>query len=192
MVPRAPLELPLHQEIECELGCGNGLFLVQLAQQFPSHFFVGIDIRDEFMEDGRKQVAALHLTNLRFEKANLIIDHPQLFPANSVHRFFINFPDPWFKERQHNRRWLTIESATSLVRALRSDGMIFFQSDVWSNSLEALYLLELQPALKNTEGEWTFLRRNPLPAQTTREQHCLEDGKAIWRMQFQKLTNPLV
>ena len=44
------------------------------------------------------------LDNVRCVFANMSVDMPRLFAPASVRRFFLNFPDPWFKSRQHKRR----------------------------------------------------------------------------------------
>jgi tRNA (guanine-N7-)-methyltransferase len=133
-------------------------------------------------------VSSLELDNIELELSNLIVDLDQLFPPGRVHRFYINFPDPWFKERQHNRRWLSEETVPHLVAALEPGGEIFFQSDVWSLSLEALALLEAVEGVENTCGAWTFLRKNPYPVSSSRELVCQQSGREIWRLLFSRLS----
>jgi tRNA (guanine-N7-)-methyltransferase len=185
LVPReGPLELPRGPRLEVELGCGDARFLIELAREEPDRLFVGLDIRDEFLEFGRREIERLGLDNVQLHLCNLIVDLDRLFEVGRVSRFYINFPDPWFKARQHNRRWLDDEAVEHLVTALEERGEIFFQSDVWDLSLEALSALEASEALHNAAGEWTFTRDNPYGVRSSREVACEEASAPIWRLRF--------
>jgi len=188
LVPRAePVALPSRpRPVEVELGCGDGRFLIRRAVALPDTFFVGLDIRAEFMAVGRAEAGALGLRNLRLEESNLIVDADRLFPPRRVRRFWVNFPDPWFKRRHRARRWLAPKTLAALCHALAPRGEVIYQSDVWDLALEALGLLEAEQRLENMAGPWTFLRHPPVPQQTSRERACLEAGLRIWRMRFRR------
>jgi tRNA (guanine-N7-)-methyltransferase len=182
----APLPIPDGPELEVELGCGDASFLIGLAEREPDRLFVGLDIRREFLSEGRAAVSTRGLENIQLHTSNLQVDAPHLFFAGRVRRFYINFPDPWFKRRHHNRRWLGPETLAHLIAALASRGEIFFQSDVWDVALEALALFEASASLENLCGSWTFLRVNPFGVQTSRERACLDEGRTIWRLHYAK------
>lgn len=185
LAPRSgPLAIPDGPEVEVELGCGDAAFLVERAQAYPDRLFYGIDIRDKFLAPARQAVLELGLENLELCVSNLIVDADRLFLPGRLLRIHINFPDPWFKRRQHNRRWLSPESVHHLALALAPRGEIFFQSDFFPLALEALSLLESCPLLENTVGEWSFLRESPFDERSGREQICLAEGIRIWRMLF--------
>lgn len=187
LVPRtAPLPVAGDRPLEVELGCADALFLLDRAQHLPDGIFIGLDIRDRFLDDARADLRRRRLLNVALHVSNLIVDLPQLFPAGRVQRFHINFPDPWFKRRHHNRRWLSSEAVPPLCAALAAGGEIFFQSDVWDNALEALALFESTPLLENTAGEWSFLRGSPFVERSQRELSCLAEGLRIWRLLFRR------
>jgi tRNA (guanine-N7-)-methyltransferase len=191
LVPRQePLDLPDGPAVEVDLGCGDARFLIERARSHPDRLFVGLDIREEFLQYGLEEVARLELDNVQLCTSNLIVDLEQMFDDGRVHRFHINFPDPWFKARQHNRRWLDEQSLDHLVRSLEEGGELFFQSDVWSLTIEALSLLEANPGLYNACGEWTFLRESPFEERSSRELACLEAKMQIWRLLFVREVEP--
>ena len=45
-----PLALPTGKRVEVELGCGDAHFLLQRAGQHPERHFIGLDIREEFLD----------------------------------------------------------------------------------------------------------------------------------------------
>lgn len=191
LVPREELlDLPSGPTVEVELGCGDAQFLIELARRYPDRLFVGLDIRPEFFQPGQEAIDRHGLDNCQLHYANLIVDGDTLFEPGRIFRFHINFPDPWFKSRQHNRRWLTEQTLEALVRALEEGGEIFFQSDVWSITLETLSLLEGHALLFNACGEWTFLKKNPFGIQSSRELACQREGREIWRLLFVREPDP--
>ena len=187
LTPRdGPLALPDGPAVEVELGCGDAQFLLELARTRPDALFVGIDIRTLFVAEAERARQLLDVHNLQLLVGNLLVDSDRLFLPGRVRRFYVNFPDPWFKRRHHNRRWLTRDSLAHLVTALEVSGELFFQSDVWDNALEALALFESSPQLQNMAGEWSFLRESPFAERSARELACLEAGRSIWRLLFRR------
>jgi tRNA (guanine-N7-)-methyltransferase len=181
-----PLALPDGPSVEVELGCGDAQFLLELARARPDARFVGVDIRAPFIAEADQARQLLDLRNVQLLVGNLLVDSDRLFLPGRVRRFYVNFPDPWFKRRHHNRRWLTRDSLAHLVTALETTGELFFQSDVWELALDALALFEENELLENVCGPWTFLRANPFGARTAREDACLGESRPIWRLLYAK------
>jgi len=187
LVPRAePLALP-PGEVEVELGCADALFLFERARVRPAATLVGVEIREKLVKQVNRLAAEQGLTRLSAVFANMNVELPFLFPDRSLDRVFINFPDPWFKRRHHNRRVVDPELIESLHRKLRPGGELFFQSDVFDLALDALATLEEADRLfANTAGPWSFLRDNPYGARSLREVRCQERGVRIWRMLYRR------
>ncbi len=179
----ASLQLP-PGPVDVELGCADAQFLFQLAAADRHTQYVGIEIREAWVDDVNERAAAAGLSNLHAVFAHINIDLPLLFAHHPVRRFFINFPDPWFKRRQHNRRIVTPELAADLSRLLAPDGELFFQSDVFDLALDAMAVLESEPRLRNSRAEWSFLPGNPYGAQSLREERVLAQGLPVWRMRY--------
>ncbi len=80
---------PLH----IDLGCGDGSFLCEMAQQFPKRNFLGIERLTKRVEKvGRK---AEKIENVRVLRADTLFAVRYLLPKNSVETFYLLFPDPW-------------------------------------------------------------------------------------------------
>ncbi|PKN45033.1 MAG: hypothetical protein CVU59_10155 [Deltaproteobacteria bacterium HGW-Deltaproteobacteria-17] len=179
-------ERPIH----VELGCAEGEFLFRFAAVHPEYQVIGVEIRKDLVSDIRKAALRLNLTDrVQAVFANIPIHLGLLFPPGSVTRFYLNFPDPYFKREQHKRRVLTPEVVRSIHEALIPGGELFFQSDVFDTALDAMYITELHaPAGFESVGEpWTFLRDNPYAdSPTRRERFCTEEGIRIWRFCYRK------
>lgn len=51
-------------------------------------------------------------------------------PDNSIDKVFILFPDPWPKKKQNKKRIINDEFLNLLKQKLKSDGTLFFASDI--------------------------------------------------------------
>lgn len=181
------LELP-PGPIEVELGCADAQFLFQLAQENPDINYVGVEIRQPLVEDVNRRAQAAGLSRLRAVHAHINIDLPMLFSGHKVRRFYVNFPDPWFKRAQHKRRIVTPELVDTLLSLLEPQGEIFFQSDVFDLALDAMAVLESEPRIVNASprGEWSFFGENPFPARSLREDRVTAHGDPVWRVLYRR------
>ncbi len=170
--------------LDIEIGCADAQFLFELARRDPTTSYVGIEIRRPLVDDVNQRAAAEGLRHLTAIFAHANIDLPTLLGGHRVRRFFINFPDPYFKRAQHKRRLLTPELAAQLVALLADGGELFFQSDVWELALDAMAVLEITPGLRNVAGEWSFVRQSPYPARSLREDRVEARGLPVWRMLY--------
>ena len=130
---------PLHMEV----GMGKGKFLMTLASENPGINYVGIERSSRVLIRALQKMEKNPLPNLVF----LCMDASELeavFAEGEVARIYLNFSDPWPKER-HARRRLT--SGAFLARydhILEPDGRIEFKTD--NRALFDFAVSELGPA----------------------------------------------
>ncbi len=179
------------QALEVELGAAEAHFLIDRAAADPETLFVGVEIRRELVEAGNADCARRGLGNLRLVFANMSVDLPRLFAPASVRRFFLNFPDPWFKSRQHKRRVINPGLVAELARALQPGGELYVMTDIFALALDAMAALETSPDYESASGAWTFARHNPYGAKSRRERQCQQEGAPIWRLLYRRVGAPV-
>lgn len=172
--------------IELEIGCADAQFLFERAALDPSRSYVGLEIREDLValvnKRARVSGAPVHAV---FCQAQLHLS--DLFPAGTVDRIYINFPDPWFKRRHHDRRMVDAALAAGVAHVARSGAELFVQSDVWDIALDAMATFERDDRFINAAGDWTFWRAgNPYGVRSWREQNAEETGLAIWRILYNR------
>jgi tRNA (guanine-N7-)-methyltransferase len=172
--------------LEVELGCADARFLFERAPKHPDTDFIGVEIREPLVDEVNGRAQALGVPNLRAVFANITTELDVLFADDSLTRIYVNFPDPWFKERHRRRRLMNDELAAILARKLVPGGELLFQSDIWTLGIEALAALESASGLRNRVGEWRFLRENPYDAKSLREVRVEEHGVRVWRAWFER------
>jgi tRNA (guanine-N7-)-methyltransferase len=188
---RVRLELPADREIEVEIGCADAMFLFERAEQARREGVprteVGLEIREEFIDDVNERAAARGLdVRAFFSHAN--VDLPFYFAPGQVARFFVNFPDPCFKKKQQKRRVMAPELIHDIHVALAPGGELFFQSDIWDTALDAMDIIEGKDELfENQAGAWSFWKGgNPYGCRSRREKGCAEEGLPVWRILYRK------
>ena len=184
-VPR--IEAPPGGALEVELGAAEAHFLMDRARADRDTRFVGIEIRRELIEPTNAECARQGLHNVRCVFANISVDLPRLFGDASVRRFFLNFPDPWFKSRQHKRRVIGPPLIAELGRALAPGGELYVMSDIFALALDAMAALEASPHFESARGPWTFAADNPYGAMSRRERQCRDEGARVWRLLYRRV-----
>lgn len=186
-IPVERPELPAGVPVEVELGSAEAFFLMERAVEDPARAYVGVEIRREWTrwaneEAFRRGVAG----RVQCVFANISVDLPRLFSPGSVSRFFLNFPDPWFKAKQHKRRVVTPALFDELAALLAGGGEVFVATDIFELALEAMAALEASSAFASLQGPWSFLPQSPFTARSRRERQCEEEGTKIWRLGYRR------
>jgi len=87
--------------IYIEIGMGKGDFIIQNAQTYPNINFIGLEKYDSVLARAIQKVPE-GLTNLRFVRMDA--KNIEDFFDKEVERIYLNFSDPWPKDRHYKRR----------------------------------------------------------------------------------------
>ena len=117
-------ENPIHIEI----GMGKGRFLMDLAALNPTINYIGIERYTSVLLRAVQKIEENPLPNVRF----LCIDAatlPEIFASGEVNRIYLNFSDPWPKDRHARRRLTSSDFLARYHEILAADGRIEFKTD---------------------------------------------------------------
>lgn len=184
--------------LEVELGSAEGMFLIDRAPVVPEAHLIGVEIRREMVARANRLCREAGVTNVRNVFANMSVDLGRLFAPRSVRRFHVNFPDPWWKSRQHKRRVVGKDLIGDLAEALEPGGEVHVMTDIFDIALEAMASLESfegRPAAEdagpvaaarfvNARAPWSFHDTNPWGAVSRRERQCAREGVRVWRLLY--------
>lgn len=126
--------------IEIEVGMGKGRFIMEQAQRHPQINYLGIERYPSVLLRAIKKQEEWKLPNLYF----LCVDArtlPEIFAPEEVSRIYLNFSDPWPKDRHARRRLTSPEFMKVYDRILKKDGAVEFKTDnqgLFAYSLEAV------------------------------------------------------
>jgi tRNA (guanine-N7-)-methyltransferase len=176
--------------LEVELGSAEAWFLMDRAREAPQGRYVGVEIRHELVDKANEECAQAGLGQVTSVFANMSVDLPRLFAPERVQRFFLNFPDPWWKSKQHKRRVIGEPLFEALYPLLAPGGEVHVATDIFELALEAMAGLEVEVPQRRFEsvgGAWSFLRESPFAARSRREVQCEGEGVRIWRLAYRKI-----
>ena len=185
-IPVERLCLPAGRPIEVELGSAEAIFLMQRATHEPDGSYIGVELRRDMVEQANQICAVKGLKQVRSVFANISVDLPRLFAPASVRRFFINFPDPYFKSKQRKRRVVGVELIDQLADLLVPSGEVHVATDIFDIALDAIAALERETPRRfvSLVEPWSFLRTSRFAARSWRESHCEEADMRIWRLAY--------
>lgn len=116
------------QPLHIEIGMGKGKFIYTLAQQNPEINFIGIEKFDSAIVKALQKIIDEPLDNLFLLRADAV-DLKELLDTSSIERVYLNFSDPWPKDR-HAKRRLTYQKFLKLYQDLLvQNGEVHFKTD---------------------------------------------------------------
>lgn len=184
---------PKQQPICLELGCGKGGFLARTACDDPDTNYIGIDIKSEVLGSAKRCIETIYAQAGRAVDNLLLFSFdiariPLIFSETDViSRIYINFPNPWPKER-HKKRRLTHPRQLKNYRAfLPHLGEIHFKTDdrpLFEDTLE--YLSQCGYGIRVVSRDYHSDFPSSLIQTTEHEEMFMAQGLPIYYIEAQK------
>lgn len=136
-------ENPIHIEI----GMGKGQFIMKLAKEHPDINYIGIERYSSVLLRALQKMEVEPLPNIRFlcMDASIITE---VFDKEEVAKIYLNFSDPWPKERHAKRRLTSRQFFERYDKILAGNGVVEFKTD--NDDLFAFSMEEV------AEAGWTL------------------------------------
>ena len=136
-------ENPIHIGI----GMGKGQFIMQLAKEHPDINYIGIERYSSVLLRALQKMEIEPLPNIRFlcMDASIITE---VFDKEEVAKIYLNFSDPWPKERHAKRRLTSRQFFERYDKILAGNGVVEFKTD--NDDLFAFSMEEV------AEAGWTL------------------------------------
>lgn len=148
--------------IHIEVGMGKGRFITELARKHPEINYIGIErytsvllravekLQGREVTDGEiteDKVSAQSREDIPENLYFICMDAtelPEVFAPEEVARIYLNFSDPWPKDRHAKRRLPSRQFLARYDQILKKDGTIEFKTD--NRGLFDFALEEIEPA----------------------------------------------
>ena len=168
---------PLHVEI----GMGKGQFLFQQAELHPDISYIGIERYTSVLLRAVQKMDMNPLPNLHF----LCIDAAkitEIFAPEEIDRIYLNFSDPWPKDRHAKRRLTSPVYLERYDQVLSAHGDLQFKTDN-----QDLFTFSLKSV--NDSTKWNLIA-------STRDLHhdeVLNQGNVMteYEEKFSSMGNPI-
>ncbi len=132
-------DYPLHIEI----GMGKGKFIMGMAELHPDVNYIGIEKYSSVLLRAIQKMEEVELPNVKFIRMDAE-DLTKVFGRGEAGRIYLNFSDPWPKDRHAKRRLPSRQFLGRYDEILEKDGRVEFKTD--NRKLFEFALGELEPA----------------------------------------------
>lgn len=125
-----------------EIGMGKGRFLTDSAALYPDVNFLGIEMYSSVLIRAVQKAEETENfpQNILFIREDAV-RLPELFSRGEADRIFLNFSDPWPKERHAKRRLTSDRFLRKYEMILSGGGSVYFKTDnedLFDFSLESM------------------------------------------------------
>ena len=129
--------------IHIEIGMGKGKFIHTMAKLHPHINYVGIEKYSSVLLRAIQKMQEEELPNLKFLRMDTE-DIAKVFGREEVDGIYLNFSDPWPKDRHAKRRLPSREFLARYDEILKKGGKLEFKTD--NRPLFDFAVEELEPA----------------------------------------------
>lgn len=136
-------------EINIEIGMGKGRFIMDMAALHPDINYVGIEKYSSVLLRAIQKQEELQLPNVIFIRMDAE-DITEVFDESEVGKIYLNFSDPWPKDRHAKRRLPSREFLKRYDKILKKDGVVEFKTD--NEGLFTFARDEVEPAGWNIDA----------------------------------------
>ena len=126
-----------------EVGMGKGRFLMDMAVRNPDINYVGIEMYSSVLLRAVQKMEENPLNNLRFIRMDAR-EIDETFAEGEVDKIYLNFSDPWPKDRHAKRRLPSRQFLARFDKILKKDGNLEFKTD--NRDLFDFAVEEVEPA----------------------------------------------
>lgn len=168
------------QAIHLEIGTGKGQFLIGMAKQHPDINFIGIEVVKSIIVTAGEKALDAELDNLLLihADANHLLEY---FAEDEISMIYLNFSDPWPKNRHEKRRLTFSAFLKQYQKVLVPQGEIVLKTDnrgLFEYSLESFSVYGMLLEEVNLDLHAIL---DPLNIMTEYEEKFSEKGQLIYR-----------
>ncbi|MBO9130876.1 tRNA (guanosine(46)-N7)-methyltransferase TrmB [Bacillus sp. 165] len=168
--------------IHIEVGTGRGRFIYEMAKANPAVNYIGIEKFSSVIVDALDKLIEEEVPNLKLINKDAK-DLTVFFADEEIDRVYLNFSDPWPKNKHEKRRLTSKSFLHNYEQVLKAGGEIHFKTDnqglfeysLISMSAYGMLLKDINLDLHNSEFEGNIM--------TEYEEKFSSKGNRIYRVE---------
>lgn len=114
--------------IHIEVGMGKGQFIIEMARRNPEVNYIGIEKYSSVLVRAVEKLEDFEQNNLRLIRMDAE-NIEEVFDKDEVDRIYLNFSDPWPKDRHAKRRLTSRQFFARYDQILKKEGHLEFKTD---------------------------------------------------------------
>lgn len=116
------------QPIHVEIGAGKGRFIMGMSKQHPDINFIAIELAKSIIVSAVEKAVEEQPKNVKLINVDAS-DLRDLFADHEIDQIYLNFSDPWPKNRHEKRRLTYHTFLTQYQQVLKPDSKLVFKTD---------------------------------------------------------------
>jgi tRNA (guanine-N7-)-methyltransferase len=173
--------------LRIEYCSGNGAWLVEKALAHPEINWVGVEKKFKRVKKIRAKAKKLNLKNLIVVYGEAYLATSRYFPVDTFEAAYINFPDPWPKNRHAKNRLIQPKFIDEVWRILKPAAAFTLVTDDPEYSWRMLEEMGGHRGFRSCLPDPFFITEMPGYGSSYFDQLWREKGKTIRYHQFEKL-----
>lgn len=166
-----------------EIGFGEGEFICHMAKKNSKWNFVGIEIKYFRFKKALNLLQKHRISNVKLIHIEASIAVQQVFDKKIFHGVYINFPDPWPKEKHTKHRLINERFLNSIYSVMKPKAILEFVTDSLSYTEHTKFLFENYPGFRNVYSGPLLDKTRPV----TRFQTELASKGNIYMLIYEKV-----
>jgi tRNA (guanine-N7-)-methyltransferase len=176
-------------ELALEIGFGYGDFLIQMAKERPDLNYVGIEIKRNRFKRAVNTFLKQKINNVKLLHMDATMALHEVFKPSTFIEVYINFPDPWPKDRHKKHRIINNSFLDKLSKIMKPRGLLEITSDHRDYIEHMLTVFDQNSGFKNSfesPGYTNTLTNRPL---TKYEIEYRMEGREIFYLSYANQNN---
>ncbi len=129
-IPVDPVELfGREAPLVCEIGTGSGYFIEAIAEERPATDFLAVERHSASVRRAYNRLCRAKFTNVRIYHGEGGFFLRNLVTPRQLDALYINFPDPWPKQKDVHRRLFRPDFIRLIAGRLRDDASAYLTTD---------------------------------------------------------------
>jgi tRNA (guanine-N7-)-methyltransferase len=133
------------KEVCIEFCSGNGDWVLEKAAQNPSQYWVAVEMQFERVQKIWSKMHNQKVSNLLIVSGKAQEFARYYLPDGCAREIYVNFPDPWPKERHAKHRLIQKEFVDELARIVRGGGKATYATDDPTYSAQMIAEMRASP-----------------------------------------------
>jgi tRNA (guanine-N7-)-methyltransferase len=172
-----------------EIGFGEGDFLIEMAKRKIDWNFVGIEIKRKRFNKAAKRAQREKTNNVKLLLMDARIAVEEVFSQDTFSEMYINFPDPWPKDRHKKHRIINQKFLYELSCIMKPLAALEIASDHEEYISHILEVFENMETFRSEFPSPGYVNSLPDRPMTKYELEFREEGREVYYLRLINLKN---
>lgn len=175
-----------NKEVALEIGFGDGDFLIDMSKIKQNWNFIGIEIKRKRYLKALRKLKTCDVDNIKLLNIDASLAIDEVFELESFSTVYINFPDPWPKDRHRKHRIINNQFLTRLSKIMKDRALLEIASDHKEYIDQILCVSKENPNFKNLVAPDHYRHSVGDRPYTKYECEYIKEGRVIYYLSLLK------